>query len=183
MRRKSLATQSQDAPLFLSGMPLLADLLKNRESDAIYKVLTAGEEVSQIVNGQKRKCEIRLDTNCLSLYLFQGGAAKPRVSIDINELREVREGFLTQGLLNSRERLGLEEDHVLSLVVQQKGSSLVTVYDFHFENQLMREWWLSSLKTLVTAMSEVRRLCQWSFVVVTHLRSGAGRFTWSSSRG
>lgn len=168
-RKSSRAVVVEDsAALLLEGVPRLQDVLISNESAAVFQVLTAGEDVEMIVNGKKKSCTIVLDEDCLSLHLKR----KLRdVIIDIAQLREIRKkvehvlvlligekkgaGFLTQGLLQVRERLSLEEDHVLSLIVQDKDERRKPVtYDLHFENQLLREWWLNALQTLLRAMSE-----------------------------
>jgi|JI10StandDraft_1071094.scaffolds.fasta_scaffold814137_1 hypothetical protein len=138
--------------LLLEGVPRLQDVLIANESDSVYKVLTGGEQVTLIVNCKTKPCSIWLDEDCLTLHLKR----KLRdVTVDIAQLREVRDGFLTQGLLQSREKLNLQEEHVLSLIVQDKDERRKPItFDLLFENQLLREWWLSSLRTLLRAMTE-----------------------------
>ncbi len=152
-RKPSRVESVLPPPVLCEGVPFLHSVLIANESENVYTVLISGEEVQQIVNGTKKACSIVLDKDCLSLHLKR---KLKDVVVDIAQLREVRAGFLTQGLLLAREKLNLQEDHVLSLIVSDPKDERKKpiCYDLHFENQLMREWWLNALQTLLRAMSD-----------------------------
>ena len=178
LRPSHVMHQGEAAMETPGGLPSLGEILIAKESEAVYKVLTEGEEVFHVAAGKKKALVMQLDPNCLTLHLYKtkGGTAgikgKPIISIDVSRIGEVRNGFLTKELLASHEKLDLHEENVFSIIVLDNASKPL-VYDFYLENQLMREWWSHSLQTLVKAMNDWEgEAFVYQRIFLSHLREG-----------
>ena len=155
MKKKSFSARLLD--LKVEGESL-TDLFVAREGETVFKALTEGECFDQVCKGKLHPCILRLDPNCHTMYMFKAKGktqGKLVLSIDINQVTEIRTGFLTQELLTHHRKLGLKHDHVFSIYVLQNDATVPLIVDLSTENQLYREWWVHGLNVLVDVMCDL----------------------------